>query len=68
MRIDEITTKTAPVTTIWVEVALVVFVTVFVLVLAWLLFTNTARWRADASIPLREDVVEPRDETENPDA
>ncbi|MCP4835295.1 MAG: hypothetical protein GY895_11100 [Phycisphaera sp.] len=64
MQVDEVVPGPETVGTGWVEVALVVFILVFAMVLAWVLLTSSARWRRDASIPLRDDVVSPRNERE----
>lgn len=45
---------------VWPLVSLVFFVALFVLMLAWLLFSRKERWARDASIPLSEEPVEPR--------
>lgn len=54
---------------VWPLVSLVFFVTLFALMIAWLLLSRKERWARDASIPLSEEPVEPRDPgtTRNPE-
>lgn len=41
-------------------IALVFFLALFLGIVLWLIFSNSARWQRDAEIPLQDDPVEPR--------
>ena len=40
--------------------SLLIFLSLFLALVAWLVFTPSARWMRDARIPLEEPPVEPR--------
>ena len=46
--------------TVFIEIALVIFMVVFMVILAWVVLSQPGKYRRAARIPLEDDVVTPR--------
>ena len=55
---------TLAVSTSWIEIALVIFLVVFLAILGWVLFARPGAFDEAARIPLNDDVVTERKATE----